>query len=1039
MATVEDQGTELTAGLYDTLIDEVLAARLSRLDTARLASRIASTDPAELPDRIAGVVSGWVRDALGAVGSPARHRAAVDLSARMLAALEDAGLTDHTDAAPLDTALQRLQAIEPLGPAGDPVRIDRPLTPLRDTALLTNATGEATVGHEIRAEIASADAIDVVLAFIRWTGVRDLLGPLQRHVEAGRPLRVITTTYTGSTEPRALEALADIGAQIKVSYDTATTRLHAKAWRFHRGSGFSTVFIGSSNLTFSAQVTGKEWNVRASQVSNPDLVDTFDRVFETYWADPHFEPFDPETFATAVRREKVRDDSILTPFAIEPYPFQRQILERLAVERHRGRHRNLVVAATGTGKTVIAALDYRALRATRPRARLLFVAHRREILEQSRATFRHVLNDGSFGELWVGGHTPVQFDHVFASIQSLNANDVKRLDPGHFDVVIVDEFHHAAATTYTALLEHLEPVELLGLTATPERADGLDILQWFGGRMATELRLWDALEKDLLVPFHYYGIHDGTDLAAVPFTRTRGYDTAALTNVYTGDHLWVSKVIRSVREVVGDPATMRALGFAVSVEHAEFLAEQFNRAGIAAQAVSAGTDAATRSAAVAALAQGQLNILFAVDLFNEGIDIPSVDVVLLLRPTESATVFLQQLGRGLRHSPGKAVCTVLDFVGHQAKNFRFDLRYRRMLGRTRRELETDLQNDFPYLPAGCSVQLDPVARDIVLDNIRHAIPSRWPQQVRELRELGDVPLGTYLAETGLELTDLYGTRTFTEMRRAAGFLPDERSEVEAKIGRGLGRLLHLDDLDRIVGYRELVDRDTPPPVRDLDERTRRRLQGLLLAVLAPGRAGTYPSLEVAARQFWEHDHLRRELVEILGMLDDQVTHLPRPLGVPGPIPLTTHATYTREEILAAFGESTVAEPLPLQAGVHWSRRANAALLFITLTKTERDYSPTTRYRDYAISEELFHWESQATTRAASEVGRRYINHRANGTRIVLFIRLARNARPGVTMPYFCAGTARYVEHRSERPMQILWKFDHPLPGDLFTTFRAAVA
>jgi hypothetical protein len=439
-----------------------------------------------------------------------------------------------------------------------------------------------------------------------------------------------------------------------------------------------------------------------------------------------------------------------------------------------------------------------------------------------------------------------------------------------------------------------------------------------------------------------------------------------------------------------------------------------------------------------ALRNGTVNILFSVDLFNEGVDIPSVDVVCLLRPTESATVFLQQLGRGLRHSEGKAVCTVLDFVGLQSEEFRFDLRYRRMLGRTRRELEEDLKSDFPFLPAGCSMHLDAVAKDIVLNNVRNALPSRWPDQVRELQLLGDVSLTSYLNETGLELDDLYGRRTFTEMRRAAGFLPSEAPEGEVELGRGLARLLHADDFERIATYRELLASEAPPREVDLGERQARRFHGMLLTMLNP-RKGQYTSLDEAAAKLWHHGELRRELVELLGMLDDQVIHLPEPLGVPGPIPLTAHASYTREEVLAAFGASTVTKPLPLQAGVYWHEPSNSDLFFITLQKTEKDYSPTTRYRDYAISDEVFHWESQSTTRAASPTGQRYIHHRERGTHVVLFVRETKRSPNGGTAPYFCVGTARYVEHHAERPMQIIWKLDRRLPGDLFTRFRAAVA
>ncbi len=666
---------DLQAGLYDTLLSEALVERVGDLGARRLRARLDDVDPAELPDRIAEVVGEWAREAVAAAPTADRIEAAVAVASAVLETLTASQhLGDAVDRR-LTSSLQRLIAVESLAPSGDAIRIARPLTPLRDTTLMTNGRDQPTVGREIGAEIESADHIDVVLAFIRWTGVRDLLPALRRHTEAGKTLRFLTTTYTGSTELRALEALVEAGAQVRVSYDTASTRLHAKAWCFRRSTGFSTVYIGSSNLTFSAQVTGKEWNVRASERQNPDLVESFDRAFETYWADPHFEPFDAGQFAAATAREL--DDSISTPFIIEPYPFQRQILEQLEVERRRGRPHNLVVAATGTGKTVVAALDYRQLRARLGRSRLLFVAHSREILRSSRETFRHVLQDGSFGELWVGGDRPSRWEHVFASIQSLSASDLQALDPERFDIVIVDEFHHAAATTYTTLLDHLHPVHLVGLTATPERTDSLDILRWFDGRTAVELRLWDALEQELLAPFHYYGIHDGTDLSSVTWKRGRGYDPTQLTNVYTGDDLWVGKVLSALREKVGDPQRMRALGFGVSIAHCEFLADRFNQAGITARVVSAQTKAAERADALRALAAGDVQVLFSVDLFSEGIDIPAVDVVLMLRPTESATVFLQQLGRGLRRSHGKDVLTVLDFVGHQVKSFRFDLRYRR--------------------------------------------------------------------------------------------------------------------------------------------------------------------------------------------------------------------------------------------------------------------------------------------------------------------------------------------------------------------------
>ena len=767
----------LPPGIYDDFTTTRLAEQIRTLLTHD--AEATALPPAEAGDRLALHLNGLIRRAVE--GLPEKDRAAKGaalaraLGEHLLATADEAGVNKPVRAGLTDDLLlpeaTLLRGVHPRHPDGTTARIPQPLTPVLDTVLLTNPRGEPALSKQLLSEIPSADRIDLVVAFIRYSGIRPMLDALRRHTEAGRPLRVLTTVYTGSTEPRALEALAELGAQIRVSYDTTTTRLHAKAWIFHRHSGASTAFIGSSNLTHSAQVEGLEWNVRLSGRRNPDALASTTAVFDGYWESGDFVAYDPAAFTRAVTGEVRTTGSSgptdLPPFELTAHPFQSRLLERIEVSRHQGHHRNLLVAATGTGKTVMAALDYARLRQRLPRARLLFVAHRKELLQQSLATFRHALREPSFGELWVDGLRPAEFGHVFASIQSLNAANVENIHPRHFDVVIVDEFHHAAAESYRRLLERVEPVELLGLTATPERADGLPILHWFDDRIAAELRLWDAIDQHRLVPFHYYGIHDGTDLSAVTWHRGRGYDDAELTNLYTAD-AYARRVIHQLAGYVGDPQAMRALGFCVSQAHAHFMAAHFNAAGIAAAAVTSDTPRDERAAALDRLRSGELRIIFSVDLFNEGVDVPAVDTVLMLRPTESGTVFLQQLGRGLRKSPdtGKALCTVLDFVGHHRTEFRFDRRYAALLGGTRKAVEKTIEADFPYLPSGCHMELDRVSREVVLASIRSAIPSTWPARVEELRRFiaassgaagAPPPLAAFLEDSGLELDDIYAS------------------------------------------------------------------------------------------------------------------------------------------------------------------------------------------------------------------------------------------------------------------------------------------
>ncbi|KUL34569.1 hypothetical protein ADL15_15985 [Actinoplanes awajinensis subsp. mycoplanecinus] len=723
---------ELTAGLYENIVTESLLAKLADVDEQLIEKQ--GIRSAEASDRFARLLAGQVARALDTVPESDRVRIGIEVARSLLEVL-------HERLPKADSATERpevpgeaLTAIGTFDLAGVPRFPRQPLIPLLDTTLLTNAPGEPRVGNQIHAEIASADAIDLVMAFIRRSGLRPLMDALRKHCEQGKPLRVLTTTYTGSTELEALNQLTELGADVRVSYDLTTARLHAKAWLFHRNSALSTAYVGSSNLTHSAQIAGMEWNVRVSAARNPDVVRKIGAVFESYWQSGDFLPYVEEQFRKALEFGRQRGDrhqTTLSPIEIRLEPFQERLLEMIEVSRQSGFDHNLLVSATGTGKTVMAAVDYARLRKRLGRARLLFIAHRREILQQSLDTFRHAIRDHTFGELWLGGQRPDSYEHVFASVQTLTSHGPEKLAADHFDVVIIDEFHHAAAESYEKILAHLKPKQLLGLTATPERTDGLSILHWFGDRIAAELRLWDAIEQHRLTPFVYYGIHDGIDLTEVPWRRGQGYDLTALTETYVGNGSWVRFVYDQLRQHVDDLATMRCLGFCVSVDHARYLAEQFRELGVNAVAVSGTSSDEERRGALRGLENGKVQVVFSVDLFNEGVDVPAVDTLLFLRPTDSATLFLQQLGRGLRLLAGKTVCTVLDFVGMHRREFRFDRRYRALLGGSRRDLERAVEEGFPFLPAGCHMELDKVAQDVVLRSIREAVPANWKSRLRD--------------------------------------------------------------------------------------------------------------------------------------------------------------------------------------------------------------------------------------------------------------------------------------------------------------------
>lgn len=1026
----------LERGLYEQLISEALQAELSD----PVIQLIPSREPlrkAEAGDRLALHLARLVERSVGGLPEKERVERGLALARALIETLaQELGQDELRSESPVQQE-SVLRALLGRQPDGSPESLESPLIPLLDTTLLTNAPGEPRVGHQIQTEIGTAHRIDIVMAFIRRTGIRPFLEAFRRHCSRGQALRVLTTTYTGSTERGALEELQSLGADVRVSYDTSSTRLHAKAWLFHRAGGFSTAYVGSSNLTHSAQVSGLEWNVRASGARNPDLVGKVAAVFEGYWESGDFEPFASAEFEERNRRQDSPTRALLSPVEIRLEPFQERLLEEIEVARERGQHRNLLVAATGTGKTVMAAVDYARLRGRLDRSRLLFVAHRAELLEQSMATYGHALRDRDFGELWVGGKRPSRWEHVFASIQSLSSADLDDMDPSHYDVVVVDEFHHAAAKSYRRLLDRVRPGELLGLTATPERADGLPVLEWFDGRISAELRLWDAIDQHRLVPFIYFGVHDGIDLTQVPWKRGRGYDVEGLTNVYTADDAWARLVLEQLSQRVDDLGAMRALGFCVSIEHARFMARVFTELGVASTAVWGDSPENERREALQQLRDGEINVLFSVDLFNEGIDLPNVDTLLLLRPTDSPTLFLQQLGRGLRKATSKHCCLVLDFVGQHRREFRFDRRLQALLGGSRKHVERQVEGGFPFLPAGCHMELEHRAREIVLESIKRAVPSRWAAKAEELRRLleeGRGSLSAYLEDAGLDLEDVYtGTKSWSDLREAAGVKLGAGGPAEETLRRACGRLLHVDDPERLNAYREFLRLESPPSVSDPASRSA-RLARMLVASLCDQAVTKEQTLEDGLDLLWGHPQVRAELIELLGVLADRIDHRHYRLAEHPDVPLQVHARYSRLEILAGFRPQAKAKVPAWQTGVYWVPEAKADLFAFTLDKTSGQFSPTTRYKDYAISPTLIHWESQSATRAESETGLRYQRHEELGSSIMLFARQRQDERA-----FWFLGPATYVSHQDEQPMAIIWRLLHPLPGDLFASFAAAVA
>ncbi|WP_217213960.1 DUF3427 domain-containing protein [Streptomyces sp. AC550_RSS872] len=1031
------------AGVYEELVTQRMQRQMAQLSAAGWRAIDDEVSEESSPHVLARHISQAVSRRLSQLPHDQRVAVANQIIESLSSNSADFESSDTADLI-ADGPRQLLALAEKEAPG---VYAMRPLTPLSETALITNSPEDPNLGGELRAELATADRIDLLCAFVKWYGLRVLEDSLRAARDRGVKIRVITTTYIGATDRHALDRLVrDFGAEVKVNYETRSTRLHAKAWLFRRKSGFDTAYVGSSNLSKAALLDGLEWNVRLASVATPVVLNKFEATFDAYWNDIAFESYDPdrdahkldEALTVAGGTQASSDTKIsLSGLEVRPYPHQADMLERLRVEREvRGYQRNLLVAATGTGKTVMAALDYRNLHEEwggKQHPRLLFVAHRKEILRQSLRMYREVLDDASFGEPLFSGELPRDWKHVFASVQSLTDQRLDQFEPEHFDIIVIDEFHHATASTYRRVINHFKPKQLLGLTATPERADGQNVQdEFFEGRIAAEMRLWEALDNDLLCPFHYFGVPDGTDLTRLNW-RSGTYDQSQLGDLFSADIARARIVIKQVRDKVSDPMSMRALGFCISRKHAHFMAKCFRDVGFKAEALDSASRPEVRDHVLSQLKAGEIQVIFSVDLFNEGLDIPDVDTLLLLRPTNSATVFLQQLGRGLRRTPHKPVLTVLDFIGQHRAEFRFEEQFRAMTNLSRNRLLEHAEHDFPLLPSGCQIILEGKSKDLVLENIRTQIKATVQTLAKEVKAFDTPLLADYLKESRREIRELYkSSNSWTTVLRRAGLsdLPEQADEQD--LLKRVHAFLHVDDRERADAYARLLN-DDAPPYDSLSEKDQTYARMLFFNLW--DKAGGFSSYAEGLESLREQRAFRSELRQVLDHVMGHADHFP--LSLQGPhahIPLKVHSAYNRSEILAALGVARLGGQMPgsFAQGVLWDEQNQTDALLITLEKNEKDFSPTVRYKDYALSPSLFHWESQSTTAATSPTGLRYQQHEQRGSHVLLFMRRYKDTDIGKAQPWMLLGPATYAGHEGSKPMAITWRLHDELPADVWS-------
>ena len=911
----------------------------------------------------------------------------------------------------------------------------RPMTGFRTSSLFTGGQSKVPLNAEIVRDIESADRISLIVSFLKLSGVNLIYDHLKKFCSnPNHKLRIITTTYCGVTEAKAVERLAALpNTEIRISYNTKIERLHAKSYIFERNSGLSTAYIGSSNLSKSAQTDGLEWNIRVTNVENPHIIKTALASFNLYWNSHNFENFDEGGIDKLYRELEVQKSSqplkigTLTKYSILPH--QKQILDRLKAVRDGGVKRNLIVAATGTGKTVISAFDYKLFSEANPyHNRILFVAHRQEILVQSRNTYRSVLCNANFGEIWVGQYKPTNgIDHLFVSVQTFNSkfDEVFSMLPSdYYDYIVVDEAHHLVADSYRKILSHFSPKLLIGLTATPERMDGESLLPDFDNQISAEIRLPVALDEGLLTPFQYLCISDNTDLTDEELMQGNKYVATKLTEKLCNEER-VGLIVDRLKYYLPDEHKCRALGFCATQEHARFMSESFRAYGLKADYLTAAKNE-ERDVLNRKLAKGEINYLFVVDIFNEGVDIPEVDTVLFLRPTESLTIFLQQLGRGLRLAPGKQLLTVFDFVAQLNKKYDFTSRFRSLMVRRDSNVVDQVKNGFTLLPHGCTVHMEEKAQQYVLENIKAAIYNKR-RIVQELRTYDHIPtIKEFIANNGQDVRLIYkGGNCWSSLKREAGLCLYAEDDNTRRFEKCISNMVHANSVSYLHFVQNLVSNLDEISFKD----DREKVYGVMFYYTLYGdrisKIGV-DSIETAISRLKSYPVFVDEIKELIEYLVANIEVKTFAVGEGMPLALEQYGCYTREEVFAIFGRQTADKKMQGSvSGAFNIDEMNTELFFVTLNKSDKDFSPSTMYDDYVVSENQFHWKSKNTDSHQGR-GRRYVEQAINKKKFLLFVRENKRDGFGNTCPFYCFGLVDYISSRDDKPMSIDWRMHQPI-------------
>lgn len=917
------------------------------------------------------------------------------------------------------------------------------------------------------------------IAFVSFSGVQLLLDSLRIAEDRGVSGKFITGTYLNFTDPKAVRRLMGFeNIDIRIFQANKEQGFHPKAYIFEYDDYYK-VIIGSSNLTNYALKSNIEWNLQVitkNNDGNDDFLLYLKESFKSIW-----EQCTPDTEALLKEYDEIYTGSfngdfieeaspqqiykLSLPPRLSPNSMQLRAVNELETLRQNGANRALVVAATGTGKTYLAAFDVKKFKPQK----MLFIVHREMILHQAKESFSRVVNPNEYQMgLFTGNERTYNADYLFATNISLSMN-LDKFSPDEFDYIIIDEAHHATSATYQKIINYFKPSFLLGITATPERSDDGNVFDLFDNNLAIDVRLREALGEGLLVPFHYYGISDQAeiDLSNNNLTPDQIAEKLNITSR-------VDFIIEQMKFYGFDGKKLKSLGFCITKRHAEFMAQEFNNRGIKSAVLTGESSDKERQEVVNNLESEvhNLSVIFTVDIFNEGVDIPSVNHVMMLRPTQSPIIFTQQLGRGLRKHDSKEFLTVLDFIGNYSKSFLIALALYGSRSVNKKEITHAVRCDFRSIPGPSNIRMDKIAKDQILQQLenenfyalsylkndynsfKNALGGRIPFYLQDYLTMEGAPDPVLFFSKSVNSTrsnnyyqflslvekdnkliqEMVANELFMEILSTySSLLPIRRPHEWA--------ILELALESSQFTFQQALDNVSKYVAGDQTDSTLHALETFELLYAGKNELKDFKTLEKIDHKSYRFNEKLTSVFKDKGqaaILSDlihygltryQMEQGRKNYGYPF-LKLYEEYSYRQVALMinyrtthSAFRGSTLQD----------KKGGNLYFLFIDLHKDE-DIDEQINYKDKFINQSQFQWESPYNTSLKSDRGQNLTNNEARNIEIHLFVR-KHKAVNNVTQRFTYIGTADAISHKNEKPIEIQYELNHKMPVDLYQEFE----